>query len=42
MARLDDPALGDEQKTDLALAATAGDGLSSAAADRMALQLLLL
>src|SRR6202035_3355447 len=29
LARLDDPALGDEQKTDLALAASAWDGLSS-------------
>ncbi|HKI33425.1 MAG TPA: serine/threonine-protein kinase, partial [Gemmataceae bacterium] len=39
MARLDDPALGDEQKRDLALAASAWDGLSNSAARRTAKQL---
>jgi hypothetical protein len=39
LARLDDTALGDEQKTDLALAASAWDDLSSAAAGRTAQQL---
>jgi hypothetical protein len=39
LARLDDPALGDEQKTDLALAASAWDGLGSSGAVGMARQL---
>jgi serine/threonine protein kinase len=39
MARLDDPTLGDEQKRDLALAASAWDGLGSSAALRTARQL---
>jgi hypothetical protein len=39
LARLDDLALGDEQKGDLALAASAWDGLSSPAAGRTARQL---
>jgi hypothetical protein len=39
LARLDDPTLTDQQKTDLGLAASAGDGLSSPAALRVARQL---
>jgi hypothetical protein len=39
MARLDDPALPDEQKTDLALAAAMWDGLSGPAAGRTARRL---
>jgi hypothetical protein len=39
VARLDDPAIGDEQKRDLAVAATAWDGLGSAAAVRALRQL---
>ncbi len=39
LARMDDPTLGDEQKTDLAVAASAWDGLGSPAAVRMAHQL---
>ena len=39
MGRLDDPALGEEQKTDLALAAAGWDGLGSSAAARTARQL---
>ena len=40
LARLDDPALGDEQKRDLTLTASAWDGLSSPAAARMAQRLI--
>ncbi|HJT76548.1 MAG TPA: serine/threonine-protein kinase, partial [Gemmataceae bacterium] len=39
MARLDDPAIGDDQKNDLAVAAAGWDGLSSSAACRTARQL---
>jgi tRNA A-37 threonylcarbamoyl transferase component Bud32 len=39
MARLEDAALGDEQKRDLALAASEWDGLSNSAANRTARQL---
>ena len=39
LSRMDDPALGDEQKTDLALAASRWDGLTSSGAARTARQL---